>query len=226
MSLQENLKLFRVQKGFSQEQLAEKLDLSRQAIAKWESGMAVPELDKLVALADLYQTTLDGLVRGIHPCASYQPSDMNRDTDVLIDFLLRAASKTYAAHGKESDTPSRPGAHDLVYTEGDYLYMDSYLGGQQFIGGETVYRGGVCLWGMNFYGRTLDEGFSGDFHKAALLQRPRDMPFRGPKLYRDGRYTYHNVVEGNFELFIGREEVFYDDRRVFECVYHGGRVQA
>lgn len=226
MTLYENLKAMRTQKNLSQEQLAEKLDISRQAIAKWENGLAVPELGKLVALADLYQTPLDELVRGVNPCAHHRAPVADRDTEVLIDFLLRAGAKTYAGGGKEAMMPSRPGAHDLVYEEGEYRYIDTYLGGQRFVGEEALYHRGECVWGMNYSGRTLAEGFSGDFLMAALLARPKELPYRGPRLYRNGRYTYHNDVEGDFDWFMGREEIFCDERRVFECIYHGGRLLA
>lgn len=42
-----NLKLFRKQNGFTQEEVAEKLNVSRQAVAKWESGETVPDIGKL-----------------------------------------------------------------------------------------------------------------------------------------------------------------------------------
>lgn len=62
MKLAENLQELRKEKRLSQEYLAEKCQVSRQAIAKWESGESVPTIDKLVYLADLYEVTLDELV--------------------------------------------------------------------------------------------------------------------------------------------------------------------
>lgn len=54
-----NLKLFRKQNGFTQEEVAEKLNVSRQAVAKWESGETVPDIENCIALADIYGTTVD-----------------------------------------------------------------------------------------------------------------------------------------------------------------------
>lgn len=228
MTLKETLKELRAAHGYSQEQLAEKLDISRQAIAKWESGAALPELDKLMQLAALYQTTLDELVRGQSACAPLHPKAVQPDaeTDELIAFLLRAGERTYAGKGREADTHARPQSHDFLYEEGDYRYIDTYLGGVRFVGEEALYHRGVCVWGMNYCGRTLDDGFSGDFLDAALLLRPREMPYRGPRLHRDGRFTYHNTVEGDFGWFGGHEEIYCDERRVYELVYHGGLVKA
>ena len=58
-----NLKLFRKQNGLTQEQVAEKLNVSRQAVAKWENGDTVPDIESCIALADMYGTTVDMLVR-------------------------------------------------------------------------------------------------------------------------------------------------------------------
>lgn len=60
-----NLKLFRKQHGFTQEQIAEKLGVSRQAVAKWERGDCLPDIDNVIALADIYEITVDSLVRNI-----------------------------------------------------------------------------------------------------------------------------------------------------------------
>ena len=49
--------------GMSQEEVAEKIDISRQAYAKWEAGMTVPDIEKCRRLADLYGVTIDGLIR-------------------------------------------------------------------------------------------------------------------------------------------------------------------
>lgn len=62
MMLAENLQILRKQNGLSQEELAEKCQVSRQAIAKWESGESVPTIEKLIYLAGLYDVTLDELV--------------------------------------------------------------------------------------------------------------------------------------------------------------------
>ena len=62
MKLAGNLQINRRRMGLSQEELAEKCQISRQAIAKWESGESVPTIEKLIFLADFYKVTLDELV--------------------------------------------------------------------------------------------------------------------------------------------------------------------
>lgn len=53
----------RVKKEYSQEYLAELLNVSRQAITKWESGNGMPDIDNLKAIADVFDVTLDSLMR-------------------------------------------------------------------------------------------------------------------------------------------------------------------
>ena len=63
MDFSEKIYALRKDKGYTQEQLAEQLDVSRQSISKWEAGQAMPEPDKIVALADLFGVTTDYLLR-------------------------------------------------------------------------------------------------------------------------------------------------------------------
>ncbi len=63
MAVSEKLYMLRKKSGLSQEQLAERLGVSRQAISKWEQGSAVPESDKLVAISDYFGVSLDYLLK-------------------------------------------------------------------------------------------------------------------------------------------------------------------
>ena len=62
--LGEQIYHYRTKKGLSQQELAEKLDVSRQSVSKWEVGGAVPDLERLVKMAALFGVTLDELVTG------------------------------------------------------------------------------------------------------------------------------------------------------------------
>lgn len=63
MKFNEKLISLRRGKGFSQEQLADLMSVSRQAVSKWEAGQTMPDLQKLIGLCNLFDVTLDGLVR-------------------------------------------------------------------------------------------------------------------------------------------------------------------
>ena len=62
MTFAEKLKDLRKQKGISQEQLAEKIYVSRQAITKWESGNGLPDIENLIAISSLFNESLDSLL--------------------------------------------------------------------------------------------------------------------------------------------------------------------
>ena len=64
MDFSQKLLNLRTQSGYSQEALAEKLNVSRQAISKWELGTTLPETEKVIAISDFFKVSLDYLLRG------------------------------------------------------------------------------------------------------------------------------------------------------------------
>lgn len=64
MTVGERIQDLRKKKGYSQEKLAEYLNMSRQAVAKWEQNICEPNLDCLAKMADLFEVDLDYLIRG------------------------------------------------------------------------------------------------------------------------------------------------------------------
>ena len=63
MELKDKLQLLRKQNGYSQEQLADKIGIARQTISKWETGTAVPESEKLVAISNYFGVSVDYLLK-------------------------------------------------------------------------------------------------------------------------------------------------------------------
>lgn len=63
LNLSEKLQILRKKNGLSQEELAERLGISRQAVSKWESGQSAPDLNKLIIISELYNVTIDNLVK-------------------------------------------------------------------------------------------------------------------------------------------------------------------
>lgn len=61
--LKENLVILRNLKGYSQEQIAEQIGISRQEYAKWESGATIPDINKAARLAEVYGVTIDSLLK-------------------------------------------------------------------------------------------------------------------------------------------------------------------
>ena len=62
MTFAENLKMLRKQAGMSQEQLAEKLGVSRQAVTKWETGVGIPDIENIMAISTLFNISIDDLL--------------------------------------------------------------------------------------------------------------------------------------------------------------------
>ena len=176
MKFNEKLQALRKKRGITQEELSEKLNVSRQAVAKWESGQAVPDLEKLVGLSNVFHVTIDYLAKD-EDCA-VSMIDGGEDIQGLMDFRLEASRQTYAGCG-ETVASTRYDSHDYRYERGEYAYHDTYVGGERFAGEETVWRNGRAVYAMNYAGRVLDERFSGDFLKEALREASGDMPYRG-----------------------------------------------
>ena len=141
----------------------------------------------------------------------------------IIEFLLKAKRATYAGKGDEN-SPSRPKSHDLEYEEDELRYIDTYLGGYKFAGEEALWKNNNPFWAMNYAGRVLSGEFEGDFLKEALSNVREDIPFRGPREFGRGEYSYRCVVNGDFEWFSGVEEIFKNGIKVYECVFHGGSI--
>ena len=64
--LSENIMMLRSVNGYSQEEVAEKVGISRQAYAKWEKGETVPDVERCQKLAELYGTTIDSILNFSH----------------------------------------------------------------------------------------------------------------------------------------------------------------
>ena len=62
MNFSDKLILLRKQNGLSQEELAEKLDVTRQSVSKWESGASMPELNKILQISQLFNVSTDYLL--------------------------------------------------------------------------------------------------------------------------------------------------------------------
>ncbi|MGR3779163.1 helix-turn-helix transcriptional regulator [Bacillus paramycoides] len=63
MLLNERLKQLRAQYNYTQENVAQKIGVSKQSVSKWESGKTYPDIDNLIILSDIYNVTIDELIR-------------------------------------------------------------------------------------------------------------------------------------------------------------------
>lgn len=220
MNFSDKLQILRKNKGLTQEDLADKLNISRAAVAKWEAGQSYPDIMNLIQLSEMMNVTVDYLVKD-QSCSVAPVCGERTDLDEMMEFRLEASRNTYAGFSNEVSS-TRLDSHDFRFEKGEWTYHDSYVGGEQFAGEEAVWKSGKAVWAMNYCGRVLDQKFSGNFLKAALRAADMKLPFRGPEFFQDGEYVYKTSVSGDVEWFQGFEEIFCDGEKVYECFYHGG----
>ncbi|MFH2019557.1 MAG: DUF5680 domain-containing protein [bacterium] len=154
----------------------------------------------------------------------------NFSTNDLSKFIKKAASSTYAGGEEYEKVPERPGFFELVFTEGDWSYRDSYTGFYRSSGMEVVRFQDNIVWTTN-YGGGMVEGKNElaretfNFLKAAMLNKPSDWDsFRGPNTFREGSFEYKYSQTGDISLFHGEEEIFYQDKLIFFHRIIGGIV--
>lgn len=190
MNLKDKLQFLRKQNGYSQEQLADKIGVARQTISKWENGEAVPELNGLILLSDLYGVTIDRIVKDNDECNISLCHKENVDINKTTAFLLLAKRNTYAAKGMQTKS-SRTNSHDFSYADNSgYTYYDTYLGGECFAGEEAVWFYDIPIWSMNYAGRVIGEHFNLDFLREVLMKVPEKMSFRGPEISKGDYHLY------------------------------------
>lgn len=107
---------YRKKQNYSQEEVAEKIGVSRQAVSKWERAEASPDTDNLIALASLYQVSLDELILGKTPEAA-PPSDSGRitvtkgDKTVVIEPGMHIHVNDHGADGDEDEDDDEDEEH-------------------------------------------------------------------------------------------------------------------
>ena len=94
MELYEKILYLRKQQNLSQEALAERLSVSRQAVSKWESEQSMPDLEKIIAMSDFFEVTTDYLLKGIEPA-----KDQEQKNKALASMILYIASTALIAIG-------------------------------------------------------------------------------------------------------------------------------
>ena len=94
MNMADRIQYLRKTNGISQEELADKLGVSRQAVSKWESEQSLPDLGKIITMSDYFEVTTDYILKGIEPVA-----DKEQKSSELTSKILYIASTTFVAIG-------------------------------------------------------------------------------------------------------------------------------
>ncbi|MCL2383213.1 MAG: helix-turn-helix domain-containing protein [Oscillospiraceae bacterium] len=89
MEFSERLIHLRKENGLSQEALGDKLNVARQTISKWELGETTPEMDKLIKISEIFDISLDALIKGAEPKSSeFTAPNNNTNTQKLAGFVI------------------------------------------------------------------------------------------------------------------------------------------
>lgn len=100
MDFSKRLYELRKQKGLSQEELADRLNVSRQTLSKWELGVTTPELEKAVQLSDFFEISLDELILGEKESKdTTDKGSKNTVAQVLNDKILTPKNKAKTKKG-------------------------------------------------------------------------------------------------------------------------------
>jgi len=151
------------------------------------------------------------------------------DLNQLNRFVVRAKRTTYVGDGARAE-PSRPGAHDLAFSEGDWSYRDSYFGGTDFLGQETVWFKSEPVWAMNYYGHVgrpdlIDASRAGATIKGALSAMYETGRFLGGFEWSGPHGDYRDASTGDVSQFHGREAISVGGIEAYALEYHGGLIK-
>lgn len=179
MSFGQNLQFLRkMHRGMTQEQLAERLGVSRQTISKWEMDTAFPEMEKAVALCGLFSCSLDELLRQDMTAGSEAYQNLRVETLPTLRYVQYAVispdpegdAMTHMSQWAERCGIGQP---DIIGWDFPFVSMEQ-----------------INVFHMHGYATAclLPEGFSGDLHEQIpLTQAPRryvaitvEDPFRSP----------------------------------------------
>lgn len=114
MEFSNRLYELRKQKGLSQEEAANRLNVTRQTFSKWENGDSTPDMEKLVAISDLFDISLDELVLG-------KTSEAGETTSNTADILRVCEEKICTPNNKKR---ARTGLKILCIVAGVILAVD------------------------------------------------------------------------------------------------------
>ena len=89
LNFSEKLIKLRKEKGFSQEELGNKLNVARQTVSKWELGETTPEMDKLIKMSEIFDITLDELIKGEKEEETISGDNSNTNTQKLAGLVIK-----------------------------------------------------------------------------------------------------------------------------------------
>ena len=146
MNMADRIQHLRKSKGISQEELADKIGVSRQAVSKWESEQSAPDIEKVILLSDFFDVTTDYLLKGIEPVLENTTEKSDARIFSLVGSLLNFIGLVAAIMiWIEEQTPISVAAGLILMAAGIMLFV---IG--QFIG-ENKEKASFWFWIVNVW---------------------------------------------------------------------------
>ena len=122
MNLAQKIMELRKQRGWSQEDLSEQMDVSRQSVSKWESGASVPDLEKILKLSQLFDVSTDYLLKDNIAELPQSPADTPVSREPVHRNVSTAEAENYLALIRRASTRETYLARAKEYIESNYCY--------------------------------------------------------------------------------------------------------
>lgn len=149
------------------------------------------------------------------------------DKKALQQFLIYANQAGYAGGEEKKWLKESDGSTTIPYAKGDWHSHDNFFGGEPYGGRMIVFHKQEPVWMMVYYGWII-KGVDPDpvyaILRGALKAMPVDAPFRGPKKFAEGEYTYENSWTGDIARYSGEEQITQGQKIIYHANYMGGLV--
>lgn len=172
MNFSDKLQILRKNKGLTQEELADKLNVSRAAVAKWEAGQSYPDIANLIQLSEMMNVTVDYLVKdqscSVEPSAGEQTA-LDDDTYVggeqfageeavwTLNYTGRVLDQRFSGNflkaALRSADKKMPFRGPEFFQDGEYVYKTSVSGSMEwFQGFEEIFCNGEKVYECYYHG--------------------------------------------------------------------------
>ena len=146
MNIADRIQTLRKSKGISQEELAIKMGVSRQAVSKWESEQSSPDIDKIILLSEFFDVTTDYILKGIEPFADVPEKKKDARIFSVAGTALNFIGLILAiAIWITKRTPLSVAIGVIIMAIGCMIFA---IG--QFIG-DNKKKASVIFWGINIW---------------------------------------------------------------------------
>lgn len=159
MNLADRIQDLRKTKGLSQEELADKVGVSRQAVSKWESKQSTPDLEKIIIMSDFFGVTTDYILKGIEPDINKEQKNKDLASKVLyITSTAFVAIGLFCAFGawSESQTMKEVWGSMIIQAVGIFSY---FIGKTQSIEKTPFYVTWFNIIGIAFMPISMITGY-------------------------------------------------------------------